>query len=157
MLALVREQFEVEWALSCIRLYMPYNTNLPKSVLKVSDLTSADSIYIFENSNYKAFTSPEYINQQLKLRPGVACRIGGKLVGWAMFHDDGALGLLHVLNDYRRQGIARGLVLELCHRLQDQNQLPYTSVEPTNIASLSMVKSLGFVELDNIHWVKAKL
>ncbi len=146
--------FNIESLLSCKRFYLPSQVVLPNFNHTLSDLLVEDTRQIFENSNYKAFTSPEYISSQIKIRPGVAYRDKGTLVGWVMFHDDGAVGLLHVLEKYRRQGIARALVAELCRRLRQQIQIPYTSVEPTNTASLAMVNSLGFCELDNINWCK---
>lgn len=155
MMAEIEVQFDLDWNFPCIRFYLPDDVELPKHSLNITALTPADTEVIFNNSNYQSITSPEYISQQLKLRPGVAYRDGKILAGWAMFHDDGALGLLHVLNNYRRQGIARALVVELCQRHRAEGIIPYTSVEPTNKASLGMVRSLGFRELDNIHWCKA--
>lgn len=155
MMAEIEGQFDLEWNLSCMRFYLPQDVELPKHSLNITQLVPSDTEVIFENSNYQTFTSPEYISQQLKLRPGVAYRDGNVLAGWSMFHDDGALGLLHVLDSYRRQGIASALVVELCKKLRQQGIIPYTSVEPTNKSSLGMVRSLGFIELDNIYWCKA--
>jgi ribosomal protein S18 acetylase RimI-like enzyme len=150
----VETQFDVEWVLSCVRLYLPSHVILPGKMLKLTELAPNDTECIFSNSNYKSFTSPEYISHQLSIRPGIAYRNGNTLWGWVMFHDDGAMGLLHVLDDYRRMGIAKGLMVELCKRIRENGKTPYTSVEPGNTASMELVKSLGFVEVDNIHWVK---
>jgi ribosomal protein S18 acetylase RimI-like enzyme len=156
MMAEVESQFDVDWVLSCKRFYLPSNVILPKRNHTLTELTFEDTDKIFDHSNYKSYISPEYIKHQLKLRTGVAYRDGETLAGWAMFHDDGAMGLLHVLDKYRRQGIAREMVVELCRRMRQQNQIPFTSVEPSNSASLAMVSSLGFIELDNIHWCKVE-
>ncbi len=153
MLGELEARFDIQWMLTCIKFYLPEEVMLPESRLTVNELLPTDAQFVYKNSNYQSFTSPEYIAKQLEICPGVAYYEESRLVAWAMFHDDGAMGLLHVLEDYRRKGIARELVIELCKRCRSQNEIPYTSVEPTNIPSLEMVESIGFKPFGNIHWI----
>jgi 8-oxo-dGTP diphosphatase len=153
MLGELENRFEINWMLTCNKFYLPEEVQLPESRIVVKELLAIDVQCIYNNSNYKTYTSPDYIAKQIELRSGVAYYDSNKLVAWAMFHDDGAMGFLHVMKNYRRRGIARELVIELCKRCRTQNQIPYTSIEPTNIPSLEMVKSIGFKSFGNIHWV----
>jgi GNAT superfamily N-acetyltransferase len=60
---------------------------------------------------------------------------------------------LHVLEEYRRKGIARVLLLEIIRRVQDLGIMPFTYVEPENCPSLILVNSLGFIPDRIVHWV----
>ena len=154
ILTRLKSQFQIHWVLTCNKFYLPNEVELPNIDIKIERLIPEDSYSIFEHSNYKAFTSREYIEEQIVCRSGAAFRNAKKLAGWALFHDDGAMGMLHVVDDYRRKGVARTLMVELCKIQRSQNRIPYTSVEPTNIASSNLVKSLGFVNTGTVHWVK---
>jgi 8-oxo-dGTP diphosphatase len=157
MLDEVKKRFIIKQILSCYRLYLPQNVMLPEVNLPVEILNVNDAEEIFSNSNYKDYTSVEYIKDQIISRSGVCIRINGKLAGWALFHDDGAMGMLHVVNEFRRKGIAKALVINLCKGLREKNEVPFTSVEPSNIASLTLIQSLGFENIGLIHWVKMNL
>jgi predicted GNAT family acetyltransferase len=61
--------------------------------------------------------------------------------------------MLHVLKSYRRRGIAKALVLDLIQKIRALGLTPFTYIEPTNNASMSLMKSLGFVIDRSIHWV----
>lgn len=154
MLNEVKKRFTIMQILSCFRLFLPENVILPEASLPVEILNVKDAEEIFSNSNYKDYTSVEYIKDQILSRSGVCIRINGKLAGWALFHDDGAMGLLHVIDDFRRKGIAKALVVNLCQKVREKNEVPFTSVEPSNVASLSLIQSLGFENIGLIHWVK---
>ncbi|MBN1990957.1 MAG: GNAT family N-acetyltransferase [Bacteroidales bacterium] len=158
-LAAVKEHYSFEWTLSCMRYILPSNVsisniqeNINPSKLKVTD---ANTVYL--NSNYNTYTNPVYIAGQIANGPSVGVRSNGKLVGWALTHDDTALGMLHVMDDYRRKGIARALVTSLIGQIREKGCVPFTYVEHSNEASNTLVRSLGFVPDRNVHWVKVNL
>ena len=70
---------------------------------------------------------------------------GGRCMGFAGLHEEGAIGMLTVLPEYRRQGVATALVMELVRRLMTAGRIPYTHVYPTNATSMAMQEKLGFV------------
>lgn len=148
----IRKRFTCRWVLSCQRLYLPEQISLPKKILKTSSVLPSDAEHIYSNSNYKTFSSVEYIREQIEQGPGSAYRIGEILAGWVLTHDDGAMGMLHVLDIYRRQGIAKSLVIDLVRKIRVLGLKPYTYVEPSNTASMELVKSLGFIPDKSIHW-----
>ncbi len=153
LLEIVKQKYTCKWILSCQRLYLPNNLELSKSSLDVTRLMQSDAEHIYANSNYKAYTSIDYIKDQIAQGPSSAFRIDGVLAGWVLTHDDGAMGMLHVLETYRRRGIAQALVIDLIQKVRVLGQTPFTYVETTNNASMSLVKRLGFVLDRPIHWV----
>jgi 8-oxo-dGTP diphosphatase len=149
----IKQRFTCKWVLSCQRLYLPESIKLSKTSMAVANVLQSDAEHIYSNSNYKTYTSVGYIRDQIVQGPSSACRIDGVLAGWVLTHDDGAMGMLHVLEDYRRQGIANDLVIDLIQKIRALGQTPFTYVESTNIASMSLVKRLGFKVDKPIHWV----
>lgn len=68
----------------------------------------------------------------------------GQGLGFAGLHEEGALGMLEILPEYRRQGIASALVLSLTRRLLERGRVPYCHVYPSNTVSAALHESLGF-------------
>lgn len=153
LLERVKQEYTCKWILSCQRLYLTDKVELPKPIMEVSSVLQSDAEHIYSNSNYKAYTSVEYIREQIAQGPSSACRIDGVLAGWVLTHDDSAMGMLHVLDVYRRRGIANALVIDLVKKIRALGLTPFTYVEPSNLASMNLVKSLGFVVDKPIHWV----
>jgi len=149
----VKSRFTCRWTLSCIRLYLPDNAVVPESPLPISLLSAADAEHIYINSNYQQYSSADYIREQINQGVGSAYYDGTTLAGWVLTHDDGAMGMLHVLTSYRRKGIARALVSNLVNKIRETGLTPFTYVEPSNAASMNLVKNLGFVPDRRIHWV----
>jgi ribosomal protein S18 acetylase RimI-like enzyme len=149
----IKKRFNCKYVLSCLRLYLPKEIPLPESALSISKLKPSDASQIYNNSTYKTFTSKEYIEEQIKMGPGSGFFDGSKLAGWVLTHDDRAIGALHVLDQYRRKGIARALLVDIIGKVRNEGQTPYTYVETSNGASMGLVKSLGFVPDRPIHWV----
>jgi len=153
LLEQVKERFTCRWILSCQRFYLPNRIEVSEPTLEISAISTADAEQIFTNSNYQTYTSVSYIKEQIEGGPGVAYHSNDKLVGWALTHDDGAMGMLHVLDNFRRQGIAKALVVDLIRKIREMGNTPFTYVEPSNCASLELIKGLGFVQDRIIHWV----
>lgn len=149
----IKKRFSCRWVLSCQRFYLPNEILLPEIELPISRLTPNDAKQIYCNSNYKTFTSEKYISEQIQNGPGSGFFDKSTLVGWVLTHDDGALGALHVLDQYRRKGIAKALLVDIIKKVRSNGLTPYTYVETSNGKSMSLVKSLGFIPDRPIHWV----
>ena len=72
----------------------------------------------------------------------------GQCMGFAGLHEEGAIGMLTVLPEYRRQGVATALMLELVQRLLDMDRVPYTHVRTSNAVSMALQEKLGFVRAE---------
>jgi tRNA (guanine37-N1)-methyltransferase len=64
-------------------------------------------------------------------------------VGFIGKHAEGSMGLLEVLPENRRQGLARTLESFLIDRELREGNLPYCQVFRDNAASLALQKKLG--------------
>lgn len=74
----------------------------------------------------------------------------GELAGFAGTHGEGAMGLLVVLPEFRRRGIARVLESYLINHILQQGFTPYAQILVTNTASIALQKSLKLSLSDKV-------
>ena len=67
-------------------------------------------------------------------------------IGWCLQYYYGALAHLFVHEDHRRRGLAKLLIWHMCVQVANDGQVPHVLVEKENALSISLFKSLGFVE-----------
>lgn len=154
MLPLITKGQPVEWKLSCMKLYFPENAVLPENTLAVLELSPTDAHYIYQNSKYKDYTSPEYIIERMHKGVGLGIYEKEKLTAWILTHDDGAMGFLHVLPEYRKKGCAHELTTALIKRLRRTGEIPIVHIEEDNHQSMKLSLKMGFVKDRMIHWIK---
>ena len=93
-------------------------------------------------ANYRQEDS-EYLAWLLERRALFGLFREARLAGFIGKHAEGSMGLLEVLPEYRRQGLARTLESFLIDRELRQGNLPYCQVFRDNTASLALQKKLG--------------
>ena len=126
--------------------------DLPKS--EIVEIDKSYATYIYNNSDYKDYISVEYIKDRLRKDISAGILINNKLVAWGFTHDDGALGFLHVLDDFRNNGYGNDILLSLIHMRKKVKKPIFGNIVTGNIASTNLLSKLGF-ELDcKTSWVK---
>lgn len=70
-----------------------------------------------------------------------------------MTHDDGSIGVLHVMEEHRKKGIGRMLVDAITDEMHRCGQVPYMHIEPENEASLALAKACGYTADRMIWWI----
>ena len=80
--------------------------------------------------------------------------VGGELVGFIGTHDERSIGLLEILPEYRRLGLAFALEAYLINRLLEQGRTPFCQVGIDNEPSLALQRKLGMELSDaTVHWL----
>ncbi|TCL65335.1 ribosomal protein S18 acetylase RimI-like enzyme [Hydrogenispora ethanolica] len=158
MVAQLPGKEKVDWQLSCLKLYLPERTALPDGPFRgLRRLAPADAAYLYQHSHYQSFTSIAYIDERIRNGVGYGIPAGdGALAGWVLTQDDGAIGFLNVLQEYRCQGYGRQLLSAICQRLRQEGQLPFLHIEEDNLPSMKLALGMGFVPDRRIHWLKLK-
>ena len=147
----------LSWELSMTRLVLPEHVAFPKALLSpLTPLSLDDADYIYEHSIYQNVTRPDFIRGRIQGGPSAGIRDSGKLAAWLMTQDDGSIGVLHVLDEYRGRGYAYDLTVYLIARLREQGRLPFVNIEDTNTKSMNLALKLGFRKDRRIHWFKIK-
>ncbi|MCW8810227.1 MAG: GNAT family N-acetyltransferase [Ignavibacteriaceae bacterium] len=143
---------EVIWDLFMIQFYLLDNVKTPLTELSTVSLTEKDAEIVFNNSEYKEYISIEYV--QDCIRKGISASLceNNKLVSWAITQDDGAIGFLHTLDEYRRKGYGYKVTLSMINQIRKSSGLPFANVKASNEKSINLLQKLGFKESKKIHW-----
>lgn len=70
--------------------------------------------------------------------------LGETLVGFLGWHDEGAMGMLHIFEEHRRKGYAYALEALQTNLMLSRGKVPHGQVYVGNDASLALQKKLGF-------------
>jgi 8-oxo-dGTP diphosphatase len=147
---------EIRSRLTSIKFVFEEGTPHPSVKSTVTDLSAKDAPYIFENSKYKEYISIDYIEERIKNGVALGIHEDGKLVAWAVTHDDGAIGFLNVLEEYRRKGYGTDVTAAMIKRLLELGEVPFVHIEENNIKSTNLAVKAGFRKDRRIHWIKLK-
>lgn len=120
MVSVVTNNKDIDWKLKTYRYILPDNIDIETQTKLVKYLDKTYSNYIYEHSNYQEFTSIDYIKDRINKGISLGLFVRGKLVAWGLTHDDGALGFLHVITEYRGNGYGKEIVKYL---IKDKRQI----------------------------------
>jgi predicted GNAT family acetyltransferase len=81
-------------------------------------------------------------------------RIMNKPVAWGITQDDGAIGFLHVLPEYRKSGYGRDITVDLINKVRNKGQIPFVHIEEKNEKSMRLAMSLGFTKNKMVNWLE---
>jgi len=154
MIPIITENRNTEWILSTMRYYLPDDVEVPENKKEVIPLTADHIGFIISQSNYKQFLSPAYVEERISKSISAAIMKKEKLVAWGLTHDDGALGSLHVLDEYRKKGYGKEILISLIHQNRKLGKISFAQIEERNIKAIRLVEHLGFLKDRLISWVK---
>lgn len=152
MIPILTSGKKIKWILSVYRLFLPDETILPVSSSTMSPLKEKDACFIYESSDYKDFLSLEYVNERIKNGISSCIRNDNTPIAWGMTQDDGAIGFLHVLPEYRRKGYGKEIVLDLIQKVRKKGKIPFVHIEENNQKSMNLINSLGFKKDKMVNW-----
>ena len=76
----------------------------------------------------------------------------GDLMGFAGFHEEGSMGMLTVLPEYRRRGIGEALERHLISTALSEGRVPFCNVYASNSASIALQGKLGLMRGEIPSW-----
>ncbi len=156
----VREYLElnhhVEKIFPTMRYIFPHSTVSFEQDHEVNSLISEDADHIYSHSDYKDVTPVHYIEERIQNGISSGIRLDGVLVAWGITHDDGALGFLNVLPEYRMNGLARSIMINMISQVLKQNKTPFANIVIGNEAPMRLVETFGFKYDRPLNWVQLK-
>jgi len=132
----------------------------PDDAVEVPDKRSVRSIRTGRDRS-RALWEPEwpaegYVRRRIEAGPTAAVYDDGRPVAWALTHmvtdRVGIVGMVHVLEAYRRKGLARAVVAAISHDLIRAGKTPALHAYVDNVASLSLFPTLGFRRVRRQVW-----
>ena len=154
MIPIITKGSKIKWKLSTMKLVLTNTETLPVPTHNMSKLIGEDSKFIYENSDYKDYVSIEYITQCIENGISSCVRIMDKPVAWGITQDDGAIGFLHVLPEYRKNGFGKDITVDLISKVRNMGQIPFVHIEEKNDKSMKLAMSLGFTKNKVVSWLE---
>lgn len=111
----------------------------PFSILQM-DATSIDLVM----KHYRHIDDREYLLERLESGWFHGAFLEGALTGFVGVHGEGSVGMLQVLPEYRRIGVAQALLSFICNRFISQKMVPFAQIITDNGASIALFAKLGF-------------
>ena len=156
MVPLIQKHGKAEWIMTTNRYILNENSEIDSPTEKITSLDISHTNYIYENSEYQKYTSPEYIKDRLTKDISAGIWLDNKLVAWGFTHDDGAIGFLHVLSNFRKKGYAIDIIKYLIIERRKMGKAVFVNIVPDNIPAINLVGKLGFSFDRKTSWLKLK-
>lgn len=125
----------------------PPDLSHPFSIIPL-DATSIDIVM----KHYRHIDDREYLLERLGSGWFHGAFLKGKLTGFVGVHGEGSIGMLQVLPEYRRIGVAQALLSFVCNRFISQKMIPFAQIITENTASISLFSKLGFAIAQTPIW-----
>ena len=129
---------------------------VPYTLPEGTEIRPLDRSYAgFVHAHYHMVDDPGYIRE--RLGEGMfGVFVGDTIAGFAGTHEERPMGLLEILPEYRRLGLAFALEAHLINHLLSLGRIPFCQVAVYNDASIRLQKKLGLVLSDQIIYWLAK-
>jgi len=144
MIPCILKHRALDWILSTNRYILDDSVKCDSSEIETVKIEPAFASFLHQNSLYKNSTSVEYIEERLNRGISVGIMHDKQLVAWGLTHDDDSLGFLHVLEEYRKKGYGKAILLDLIHQKRNEGKPVFGNIEPENSRSIGLVSRLDF-------------
>lgn len=146
----------VRWRRDAISFELPATVALPPGPFEAIPLTEADAATIDEHWEHRDEVSLAYVKACLSRDPALGVRLDGRLVGWELVHDDGALGAAFVLPAFRRRGVMKSLQLAMVTAQRRRGAPIFKHVALDNDAWLPAQEPSGWRALGQRCWFEVE-
>jgi ribosomal protein S18 acetylase RimI-like enzyme len=152
----IHSHFSVSRDSHCIQFSFPVDIPVSADFSDIIDLKEEHASFIYENYSYKDHSSEAYIKSRIISGPALGILYRSKLAGWVMTHEEMAMGVMHILPEYRRLGLATRLNEAMITRMRLLGYPCIVEIIKDNAASLALARSAGFVPVQEVHWMHLK-
>lgn len=106
----------------------------------------------FVQQHYTNKLEREYILERLQSGAIIGAYVDGQLAGFAGSHIEGSIGMVEVLPEYRRRGIAEVLEARIANQMLTLGYVPYAQIVVSNQPSLALQQKLNFTISEHKLW-----
>lgn len=137
----------------CIQGQWPsFEPPVPDPAVEIWPLDLGDLPIV--QANYALIQNPEELAQRITSGSMYGACVNDALAGFAGTHVEGTMGLLAVLEPYRRQGIGLALLRYLIRQELRRGHIPFCQIFDHNAPSLSLHQKAGMaLHTQPIWWV----
>jgi len=128
----------------------PVKVSSEELEIRTLGVDSLDLIY----EHYNHHVSYDYLSRRLECGAIYGGYCDGEFCGFAGTHEEGAVGILKVLDEFRRRGFAEALEAHVINAVLANGEVPFVQVSPDNEASIGLQRKLGLeVSREALYWL----
>lgn len=140
----VRKRVPFSESITCSQAVYTRKNPLPAPACEAAIRPLDESFLPFVRKNYSQVTEDSYLLGRLRAGVMFGAFLGDRPAGFIGMHEEGSMGMLEVLPEFRRKGIALALETFLSNRLLAEGKVPFAQIIEGNDASLRLHRRLGF-------------
>lgn len=149
----LQNKFSFSEKMECFQAAYLKKTPLPeiRSDVAIRPLNENHLPFIMEH--YSHADDEDYQRERLCSGKMFGAFLKDHLIGFIGIHAEGSMGMLEVLPEYRRRGLALSLETFLSNRLLAQKKVPFSQIVADNEMSLRLHRKLGFsLSASSLFW-----
>ena len=151
---LLQELYAYKYKMECLQCAYLSDEKLEEKLpqgIELRELTMAELNFVVEHYDHP--TDAPYIAERIEAGMiGAFCE--SECAGFIGTHSEGTMGILEILPDYRRRGIAYTLEAAMINRIISKGCVPLAHIVTTNKASMLLQEKLGLSFSDKtITWL----
>jgi ribosomal protein S18 acetylase RimI-like enzyme len=151
----LHRRYPVEWEKACRIFAVPPEWVAPPTVdVPTEPIRPADAGKVARLWPHSHEVS--YIQYRIERAPSVAVYIRDKLAAFTLIHGDGSMGILHVMEKYRNEGLAQLVSVRLIEIMRKRGDEPWCAIVVENRPSLNLSRKMGFREVFKASWIGIK-
>ena len=107
---------------------------------------------------YREWADTEYIIDRVMKKQMYGAFFGDLLAGFIGIHDDGSIGMLTVVEQFRGQSVGAALETFACNQQLEQGMIPYGILQKDDAVSKGLQQRLGLcITKKEVFWVEQKM
>ena len=154
LIPLLQEKYGYKNIMECYQCAYLSDERLDEKLtegFELRDLTMAEHEFVF--NNYEHSSDESYIAERIEAGM-IGAFFGNDCAGFIGSHSEGTMGILQVVPNYRRRGIAYSLEAALINRMIGLGYVPHAHISTSNRASVQLQEKLGMSFSDkSITWL----
>jgi ribosomal protein S18 acetylase RimI-like enzyme len=119
---------------------------------EVSGLRPTDAPLVNEHWDLGGGSAEDYLRHRILSGPSSAAFVDGDPVSWSLTHDDGQMGVMFTLPQFRRHGYGRLVTRHLVSQILSADGIPFLYIKHENARAQKMAESMGFVRWGDYRW-----
>lgn len=154
---LLQNVWNVKAELNTNLWYLPEDAELRQPFFQIQSLREEDIPEVDKNWVFgKGRDLKKYLKQKIRMGDTFAIYIQDHLASYAIFRENGSMGLLRTLPQFREKGLAKSITYAMAKEARNRDWIPHCFIEPNNIPSRKVVSACGFKKNGSQYWFVVK-
>lgn len=150
----IKNHFNVVWENSYFGMALPGESFVFKESHSIHPLRPEHSEMVNQYWPFHNRLSLSYIQRRIATGLSGAVYLNHQPVSWCITQDDGALGFMHTMKRYRRNGYSESAARYVIGKIRETNGIPFMYIGRKHDNSNSLAKKLGFSHMGNVAWIE---